>query len=74
MVGLIVAGIRKALLGKFFLPAFLVLVLVFLFTMGNPIGLLTSGGGWIIFLLMLLVSRVAAIVLDRLVTRADGDD
>ena len=68
MVGLMVAAIRKALLGRFFLPVFMVILLVFTLTKGNPIGLLTSHAGWLILLTMLLVSWVVAAVFDRRVS------
>ena len=65
-----VGVILEALKTAFFIPMLVVLLTCFWIAFGNPVGLLTSWGGWIIILFMLWATRILAVTLHATIKAA----
>ena len=69
LIVVFVLVIREAFLKPFFLPVFAVLLFAFWMILGNPVGLLASGGGWML-LLMIWAARILALTVHAAVDAA----
>jgi hypothetical protein len=61
LIAVLLVIIREAFRRPFFLLAFVLMLVVFSMVVGNPVGLLTSFGGWAILVVMLLAARILAL-------------
>jgi hypothetical protein len=72
LIAVVVLVIREAFIRPLFLPVLAVLLLAWWLLSGNPVGLLTSGGGWIISLFILWAARILAVTLQAAIDAARG--
>jgi hypothetical protein len=69
VIALFVCGCWSTRVAIIFLPLVGVSLLVFAIRFGNPLGLLVSGGGWIILDTMLVIAVVIGNVVSRVRAR-----
>jgi len=64
IVTFVAAVVLETFRRRFFLPVLAAMLVVFKFAVGNPMGLLASGGGWPILTAMIMIAVGIASALD----------